>query len=133
MGYPKSSVNNSDNWWNIALFRCGFEVCDEICENGHWHQIECQALSMAFKNEKNQISKFQQNPSSIYSCITPLRFLLRIMKSKQDRASLMQLVGHEKERKKDPNNSMTYLMTIATLQKVMDRISNFRESLGHNR
>ena len=85
---------------------------------------------MAFKNEKNQISKFQENPSSIYSCITPLRFLLRIMKSKQDRASLMQLVGHEKERKKDPNNSM---MTIATLQKVMDRISNFRESLGHNR
>ena len=75
---------------NVSL-RCGLPVCNEACESGEIHRIECGLFTAAFQNqppkpdeEKDErillkppeILGNADNPVPFYACIGPLRLLL---------------------------------------------------------
>ena len=74
------------------LLRCGLPVCNEACESGEIHGIECGLFTAAFqkqppkpdeeKDERRILLKPPEilgnadNPVPFYACIGPLRLLL---------------------------------------------------------
>lgn len=90
----------------LSFTRCHLPVCNEICEAGELHKLECGVFTAVVNynntcdtRDKNvegssviddtgkineaeellktfQISKYD-SPSPVYTCITPLRMLLR--------------------------------------------------------
>ena len=75
---------------NVPL-RCGLPVCNEACESGEIHGIECGLFTAAFQKqppkpdeEKDErillkppeILGNADNPVPFYACIGPLRLLL---------------------------------------------------------
>ena len=86
------------NFQYATFFRCGLPVCNEICENGVLHQkYECPLFAKAFEIKKSKdgeksddgnakcsssMSKLPKienlyAPCPLYTCITPLRLLIR--------------------------------------------------------
>merc|ERR1712038_2133185 len=81
-----STVENS-----YECSKCGLPVCNEACESGEIHRIECGLFTAAFQNqppkpdeEKDErillkppeILGNADNPVPFYACIGPLRLLL---------------------------------------------------------
>ena len=72
--------------------RCGLPVCNEACESGEIHRIECGLFTAAFQKQppksdedkKDEIILLKppeilgnaDNPVPFYACIGPLRLLL---------------------------------------------------------
>lgn len=126
---------------------CGLPACNETCQNGKYHQLECQVFADAFtehfkaieaedEDKKNvilspEISSYD-SPVPLLSLITPLRLLLRyrrdminqIEADKDNKESswfrVMQLMDHEEDRKKDQKSwMMNHILVVAYIQKVL--------------
>jgi len=78
--------------------KCAWPVCNDDCENGNNHRIECEILSkstMKFTFENIDVV------NEIYRCIAPLRLLLIKEKSPETWERLSYLMDHNIERKQD--------------------------------
>ena len=83
-------------------FRCGLPVCNEACETGYLHQnYECPLFAKAFEmNEKGDNSKNSKLPKienlyapcPLYTCITPLRMLLREWNAEKTQKELVSFI-----------------------------------------
>jgi len=77
---------------------CGWPVCDEVCQNGAAHQMECNILSKStekidFSNVRDVLETFR--------CIAPLRLLIVKNKCPEVWERLSYLMDHNEERKRD--------------------------------
>ena len=75
-----------------VVSRCGLPVCNEACEKGHLHgNYECAIFAQAFdregKDQKRKMPAIENMyaPCPLYTCITPLRFLLRQQRAKESK------------------------------------------------
>lgn len=88
---------------HFYIFRCGLPVCNEACEAGHLHSYECPIFAKAFDKEEDQDDEQEQEAKQqqaknrklpkienmyaacpLYTCITPLRLLLRQKKAQNN-------------------------------------------------
>ena len=90
--YGKSSLVYESAFWfhQCSIFRCGLPVCNEACEKGHLHgNYECAIFAQAFdregKDQKRKMPTIENMyaPCPLYTCITPLRLLLRQQRAKE--------------------------------------------------
>lgn len=101
------------NFQYATFFRCGLPVCNEICENGLLHQkYECSLFAKAFEIKKSKdgeksddgnakcsssMSKLPKienlyAPCPLYTCITPLRLLIREWNAEKSGEELVSTV-----------------------------------------
>ena len=106
--YQQTSLKLEKGGWNFCcrcdllfslmkicpsiLSRCGLPVCNEACEKGHLHgNYECAIFAQAFdregKDQKRKMPAIENMyaPCPLYTCITPLRFLLRQQRAKESK------------------------------------------------
>ena len=83
---------------NVVHFRCGLPVCNEACENGHLHgNYECAIFAKAFdiegRDQKRKMPKIENMyaPCPLYTCITPLRLLLRQQRAKENNEQVSKM------------------------------------------
>ena len=110
----------------LPLNSCHLPVCNEICEIGELHKLECAVFSAVVNYNRNddtkdtdieglsivddssqnkeaeelrkslQITKYD-SPSPIYSCITPLRMLLKCQEDMTRETMELQNGGNRKD------------------------------------
>jgi len=78
---------------------CGWPVCDEKCEAGYTHKLECCILAESI--EKPDFSNLD-DVLDVYRCIAPLRLLLVKNKFPEIWERLSYLMDHNEDRVKDP-------------------------------
>ncbi len=70
------SLYQTEHSNNCCFPHLRFPVCDEICEKGDLHQIECSFFKSRGAKKPSLMVADQQLDSG-YVCITPLRMLLK--------------------------------------------------------
>jgi len=99
MGGPPVCLNCLKKWNSGSTCeRCAWPVCNENCQNGSVHRLECKFLAKS--NKKLDLD----NPNfacEIFRSITPLRLLLTMKNSPELEERLTYLMDHNVERKKD--------------------------------
>lgn len=123
--------------------KCGLPVCDEVCEKGHLHaSYECPIFAKAFDNNEatenpdcddpvkqhRKLPKIENMyaPCPLYTCITPLRILLRMKKAQENKKEeglckrVNVLVDHNERRKMDQKTWMlNTVLVVGFIQKVL--------------
>lgn len=115
--------------------KCGLPVCNKVCEDGHLHQYECQYFAKAFRRKKCEEEDADKPvlpdigdsraPCPLYTCITPLRLLLRshaasTPEEKEIVRQVDQLVDHEEERKKDKKTwTLNHVLVVSFIQRAL--------------
>ena len=96
-------------------------MCDEACEEGHIHaSYECPIFAKAFDNEANdndedpgkqhrKLPKIENMyaPCPLYTCITPLRILLRMKKAQDNKVEEVSYIRWENLALETPINTNT--------------------------
>ena len=90
-------------------YRCGLPVCNEVCEEGPLHKNnECPLFAKAFDNSDDEYDNKEGHakssklpkienlhaPCPLYTCITPLRLLLREWNAEKNNTELVSLFIH---------------------------------------
>ena len=110
----------------LPFTRCRLPVCNEVCETGKFHKLECAVFSAVVnydsicdkkgtdvdgtsvlddtidtKDAEELVKTFQiskyDSPSPIYSCITPLRMLLKYQEDMTRETANLQGVEDTKD------------------------------------
>ena len=86
-------------------YRCGLPVCNEVCEEGPLHKNnECPLFAKAFDNSDDEYDNKEGHakssklpkienlhaPCPLYTCITPLRLLLREWNAEKTNTELVR-------------------------------------------
>jgi len=107
-------------------------VCNEACEKGHLHgNYECAIFAQAFdregKDQKRKMPTIENMyaPCPLYTCITPLRLLLRQQRAKESNEQALAdrvntLMDHGQERRMDMKTWMlNNVLVVGFIKKVL--------------
>jgi len=121
--------------------KCGLPVCNEVCEEGPLHKNnECPLFAKAFDNSDDEYDNKEGHakssklpkienlhaPCPLYTCITPLRLLLREWNAEKNNTELglckrlNKLIDHGEERKSDQKSwILNHVLIVSFIQKVL--------------
>ena len=78
---------------------CNMPMCDDKCQVGSTHYMECQIFRTL--KDKIKINDFKDKESPIYQCITPLRLLMKKNTHPKWYRRLVFLMDHKEEREQE--------------------------------
>jgi len=82
---------------------CGWPVCNQECQGGHLHQLECQVLAKCHKEKIPDFSSQQKSGHSPhYAAIFALRLAILSRSSRDTQERLDLLMDHKEEISADP-------------------------------
>ena len=105
-------------------YRCGLPVCNEVCEEGPLHKNnECPLFAKAFDNSDDEYDNKEGHakssklpkienlhaPCPLYTCITPLRLLLREWNAEKNNTELVRTLFVYSCRKTDQTTTSNFL------------------------
>jgi len=76
---------------------CGWPVCNEECQTGENHSIECKTLA---ESKDNIDMEAMKDRNALYWPISALRILLRARDSPEEWAMVTRMIGHREEHTK---------------------------------
>jgi len=102
---PPSCLQCLRQWeGETTCTKCGWPVCNEKCQAGDIHEIECNILSKCPKEKVPDFSKHHRNAHSPnYAAIFPLRLAILSRSSSDVKERMDLLMDHKEEITTDPD------------------------------